>query len=615
MCGFAAFFSPRRNFAPDFLNAVDRDLFHRGPDSGGRLAELGRAIVFRRLAIVDPDPRSDQPMRDSETGTVIAFNGEIYNHLALRRELAVQGVNFRTTSDTETLLAGYRFWGEGVFERLEGMYALVIVDAARGRGLAARDPYGIKPLYMTNANGVLAFASEVHPLLRLRTPEVSAETVAELATFGWAAGRNSNYLDIDRVPGGTLIRFDLEQNRVEERRFLDPLDLLETAPATAESPAAVGDLVEHALTESIHAHLMSDVGYCIQLSGGVDSSLIAAMIARETSHGLKSFGVTLGADQPFDEAHWRRMVVERLGIDHTEVPLSNAEYADALPRAVRHMEGPVPHGACVMLMLLCDRAREASKVILTGEGADEFFGGYERYALWPQLAWQERIAHMIPKALLPDRWPLRGVRRFSGRDGAVYSSVYQDLSVLELSLPDLVAAPGPREAISQRFDGFLERQFAVDRSAYLESLLVRQDKMSMAASVEARVPYVHLPLARIVDSLARRTLAPAGVTKPILKAIAAKYLPEPVVFRRKVGFRIDYDAWLRDRRHLGRYLEWLTEPNSRVAAYAGSKRLRALVDRFRQNKPGRQPPLYQLVNIETWLRSIDTAPRPGKVFA
>jgi len=606
MCGFAALFEPARPFDPDLLAGMNRDLFHRGPDSGGQTSEPGLALVFRRLAIMDPRAEADQPMSDEEGRYTLVFNGEIYNYRDLRTELEAQGQRFRTTGDTEVLLRGFMQWGKNLFGRLEGMYALVVVDRREQRAVAARDPFGIKPLYLLRRGKLVALASEMRPLHRLEPPRPDPAALAELLTFGWAAGRLSNIGGIDRVPGGTLVDIDLASGEARESRFCDPLDTI--APERGMSREDAADLAGDALRRSVRDHLMSDVGFTLQLSGGVDSSLIAALARTETDRELRAFGIDLGAYK-HNEAPYRRMVAERCRLDLEEIRLTGTDYADALPRAVRHMEGPLPHGGCVLLMLLCDRSRESSRVTLTGEGADEFFGGYERYATWPKIRWQARIARMMPGVPWPAVPPFLGVRRLAGRDAAVYAGVTRDPFPMWQLFPALVPRPGAREAASTRFRDFRDRLFAVDQSAYLESLLVRQDKMSMAASVEARVPFTHLPLARVVNRLPREIRAPGGQTKPLLKRIAEPLLPRELIMRRKIGLLLPYDEWLADHRALGRYLDDVAAPDGRLAQYAAPGRLRQLVETFRRGVRRDLPALTYLINAELWLRSLEEPPR------
>lgn len=543
-------------------------------------------------------------MTDASGRYSLVFNGEIYNFRRLRTELEEAGIHFRTTGDSEVILSGYAHWGEAVFERLEGMFAAVIVDRSARRLVAARDPFGIKPLYMLRKERLVGFASEMRPFARLTrlTPDPAA--LAELLVFRFAAGRLSNLSSIDSVPGGMILTVSLDDSTIVERRFCDPLDTLVPDPAI-DAEAATTQAHE-AFTRSLHDHLASDVGYTVQLSGGVDSSLVSALAAQETNDKLVSFGVHI-PDYDSDEAPFRARAVERIGLDHHEVTLGGTAFADALPRAVRHMEGPVPHYGCVMLMLLCDRIRSTSKVVLTGEGADELFGGYKRYGIWRDLRNKGRLARLVPEWAWPflQRW--KEIQRYSGHDPAVYGAVYHDFLALNDMFPELVPAPGARESAAARFSDFRERMFAVDQSAYLASLLMRQDKMAMAASVEARVPFTHVPLARVVNRFPNDIRAPGGETKPILKRIAEAYLPRELIYRRKIGLALPLDEWLADATSLGRYLELLTEPGARLATYTEPRRLRDAVEAFRAGKRLHLPPLAHLVNMELWLRSLPEA--------
>ena len=611
MCGLAAFFEPGRRFPDALLAGAEHDLFHRGPDSGGQAAEPGWALVFRRLAIMDPGSAADQPMTDEAGRCTLIFNGEIYNFRALRAQLEAAGARFRTTGDTEAILQGYLHWGEGVLDRLEGMYAFVLIDRKRNVALAARDPFGIKPLYLCRRGSLIGVASEMRPLFRLAEAQPDETALAELLTFTWAAGSLSNVRGIERVPGGTALTIPLQGGPIVRRRFCDVLDTLQ--PDDMITPEDAETIAERAVDTSVREHLMSDVGYTLQLSGGIDSSLVAAMASKSAGRRIASYSVSLG-DHPFDEGEFRKLVVEQYGLDHHEIRIGGDEFADAMPRAVQHMEGPVPHGGCVTLMLLCDRMREDSKVALTGEGADEMFGGYLRYGVWRNLARQDLLARFLPSKILPATWPFLSVKRLDGRDSAVYAAVYHDFHAMQAMFPALVPKPGLREQTSARFKDFRDRLFAIDQVSYLESLLVRQDKMSMAASVEARVPYVHLPLAKVVNRLPRDIRAPGGVTKPLLKRVAEKFMDRRVIHRRKIGLWLPYDDWLKNPKGLGRYLDLLTDPDGKLRAYAEPEALSNAVARFRAGERRGIPSMWMLVNVEMWLRSLSelgAAARPA----
>ena len=601
MCGLAAFFEAGREFPAELLDGADGDLFHRGPDSGGRLSEPGWAFVFRRLSILDTRTEADQPMTDAQAGVSLIHNGEIYNYRELRSELQSAGYQFRSTGDTEVLLKGYLHWGEAVVNRLEGMYAFVVVDRKRGIAMAARDPFGIKPLYMRQVGATIGFASEMRPLLRMGPVTPDSQALSELLEFTWAAGSLSNVNEISWVEPGTLVSVSLAGGAPVTRKFFDILNTLEPGTSPIQNEAlAVGE-IEESLRSSLRAHLTSDVGYTVQLSGGVDSSLLTAFAAEETERELASFAVDLG-NYEHNEKRWRDMMVGDLRLDHHEVALSGGEFADALPHAVDHMEGPVPHGGCVMLLLLCREIRKRSKVVITGEGGDEMFGGYARYGNWNKMRWQERIGRMVPRWAMPDVWPFRGMRHFAGVDAVARSSIYRDPVPLRKLFPALGFAEGDREQVSRRFGCFRDRIYAVDQTSYLGSLLARQDKMAMAASVEARVPFVHLPVLKLVNRLSHALRTPGGVTKPLLKRVADSYLPRELVHRRKVGLLLPYPAWARDEAALGRYLDQLA--NGQLSQYSQSGAIKRAVEEFRAGSERHADYIFRLINVELWLDSL-----------
>ncbi|MGE0254673.1 MAG: asparagine synthase (glutamine-hydrolyzing) [Alphaproteobacteria bacterium] len=608
MCGFAVLTENGRTFAPDLLAAIDSDLYHRGPDSGGLLSQPGLALVFRRLAILDVGAQSDQPMTDPSGRCTLVFNGEIYNFKSLRRELEAAGAVFRTSGDSEVILAAYLAWGEAAFARLEGMFALVLVDRARNSLVAVRDPFGIKPLYVARHGRCTAFASELRPLRRMVGTAVDPAAFAELLTYRFAAGRLSNLRHIELLPGGSIARVDLADGNYSETRFCDVLDTLKQDRSIGSDAAAA--IVETAVGESVEAHMQSDVGYAVELSGGVDSSLVAALVSQRAGGRVRSYGIDLG-DSPLNERRWRDMVIAGRDIDHREVPLDGRAFAAALPDAVRAMEGPVPHLGCVMLMLLCRQIAKTDKVVLTGEGADEMFGGYARYARWRQIARQARLARAVPTPVWPllGRW--RWLRRYAQFEPAAIAGVYFDPVRLAEAFPGHLPQPGTRDAVARRFADFRDRLFAVDQTTYLASLLMRQDRMSMAASVEARVPFTHLPLARAVNVLPHALRAPGGETKPLLKAFAERLLPRDVVRRRKLGLNLPYDEWLRDEAALAPLLPLLTDADSALAPWGERKVIARWVDEFRAGTYGRdRPPLVHLLNMELWLRSLREPPGP-----
>ena len=581
MCGLAAFFQRDKIFSQELIQQVDRDLYHRGPDSGGSYIKPGFALIHRRLSILDISHDANQPMFTANNSISIVFNGEIYNYKVLRDELKSRGVRFNTSSDTEVVLEGYQVWGEKLFDKLEGMFGFVIVDQRKGTGFAVRDQLGIKPLYMrvNSRDNLIGFSSEIRPLLRMGAVTVDPLALGELLEYGWAAGTKTNLNEIEMLLPGTVATISLSTGKVSISRYYNFLETLQFESIQNRSFNEVVEETNLLIQKSVQDHLMSDVGYSVQLSGGVDSSLIASIVS-DIDNNTKSYGIDLG-NYEYNEKIFRNKVVDKYQLDHDEIKMNGIMFADALPRAVRHMEGPVPHGGCVFLMLLCDSIKKNSKVVLTGEGADEFFGGYERYSLWNKSMWQERFSRWLPSVLLPNTQPFKTIRKLSGKEAAVKASVYGNTDVLFKIFPSLIPDYTYREAVSSKFNDFRSKMFAVDQTSYLQSLLVRQDKMSMAASVEARVPFVHLPLVEYVNKIPHQLRAPGGITKPILKKVTEKYLPKEFVNRRKIGLLLPYDKWCDDPNALGRYLDYLTDADSKLSRFTEGNKLEIAVDNFR----------------------------------
>ena len=609
MCGFAAFFQPKRMFSNILLSAIDKDLYHRGPDSGGNLSEKGIALVFRRLSILDPKEISDQPMTSDDGNYTIVYNGEIYNFKSIKNKLINLGVNFKTSGDTEVILNGYRSFGIKILDYLQGMYSFVIIDRKKGIALAARDPFGIKPLYMLRAGNFTGFSSEMRVFSRIRKAQPDPQALSELLTFKWAAGELSNELGIVRMEGGSFYKINLNDGEIKKYKFCETLDCLSKNEETSIEEA------QEAMIKSIEDHLLSDVGYSLQLSGGVDSSLITAIASKKSKSKLLAYGISLN-EKKYDEFKYRKMVKKKYPIELIDLKITNKSYADALPETINSIEGPSSHGGCVALWLLCKEISKKNKVVLTGEGADEFFGGYERYAIWKKLMWQERLSKLPFIQFFPNKYPFKGIKNFLGRDAAIYSSIYHDLNPLNKIFPEFFPTPfSYRNKISKKFNNFRDRLYSVDQKSYLESLLIRQDKISMASSLEARVPFVHLPLWKILARLPHHIKTPGKITKPVLKFIASKHLPNSLVYRRKNGLLLPYDKWLSDDAGLGRYLEMLTENNAPIKEYADNKKLTDIINLFRKERNYNISGLLnKIINIDLWLRNFSNRPKLIKEF-
>jgi asparagine synthase (glutamine-hydrolysing) len=617
MCGFAAFHHPE-GLVPEraWLESASAALRHRGPDDAGLLVEPGAGLAFRRLAIVDV-AAGHQPLAN-EDGTVwIAFNGEIYNHTILRRELEAAGHRYRTHSDTETLVHAYEEWGPGLLRRLHGMFAFAIWDRRRRRLFVARDHVGIKPLYWTQANGAFVCASEIKALFAFpgveRHPDPDA--VVQHLTLRYAAAPRTLFEGIHKLPPGHSLTLEGGPPKLERwwRPEYEPKQVLSDDDALVE--------VERRLTDSVRSHLMSEVPLGALLSGGVDSGLVVALMSRMSSRPVQTFCVGFDAPGPYSELPFARRVAEHCRTDHHEITVAASDLLRELPNLVWHQDEPMSEPAAIPTYMVSRLARETVTVVLTGEGGDELFAGYPKYAVEP---WARRLAGLpvaVRDALLSgvvDRLPfafrkLQVVGRagrfrdeperlaswFSGfvgreRDRLVSQALGRHapagVAPFQAALDDTTA----RSA--------LDRMLDVDVRLWLaDDLLVKMDRMSMAASVEARVPLLDLPLIEWAMRLGPEHKIRGLEGKVLLKRLARKLLPAEVVTRPKVGFTVPLSPWFRGPlREL--LADTLLSPRCLERGWFDAEAVRGTVDDHLSGRRDRARELWTLLTLELWHR-------------
>ena len=604
MCGFAAFFQKNRDFSDIFIKQIDADLFHRGPDSGGVYKEPGCALIFRRLAILDVSDSANQPMEDPSGRYVLVFNGEIYNYPELKKELEDKGVSFRTGSDTEAVLHGFLVWGSDVVKKMDGMFSLVVWDKQEKIAYAARDTLGIKPLYMAKKGNALGFATEIRPLRRLVGTEIDPEGIAEILVMRFATERQSNFKNIEVIPGGTLVRYDLSENKLQENIFEDILDSFKKEDNSITYEDALR-ITEEAVVDSIKRHLQSDVGYSVQLSGGIDSSLTTAIAAEHSNKRVSTYGIHLEDDR-YDEGPYRKMVIERYNTDHSEILLTGQDFSKELADTCKSLEAPTAHKGCVFLKHLSKEINKTHKVTLVGEGADEFFGGYDRYSKIAHIRRNAMIATFIPTNLLENIPQFHNLLRYKKLDPALVAQVYHDHNVTMDIFPDLDYSIGTAARIKHIKD-IKDRIVSADQLSYLGCLLNRQDKISMAHSVEARTPFSYMPLARAINKIPTKFRVPGNTTKPLLKKIAEKWLPYDLIYRRKVGLSLPIMDWMMDDAALKPMTMDLTRPDCALAEYSSSEKLSDFVHDFYEGriaKPTHKKILPILMITNLWLEGV-----------
>jgi asparagine synthase (glutamine-hydrolysing) len=557
VCGIAGFVAaPGRAPERAALERMARALEHRGPDDSGIAVEGQVGLVHRRLAIVDPSPAGRQPMADASGRWLVTYNGEAFNHMELRAELP--GVAWRGGSDTETLVEALARWGEGAVARCNGLFAYAALDRERGRLLLVRDRFGVKPLYVARHAGALWFASEIRALLEAGVErEVRRDVLAHAVERGWANGRRTPLAAVERVMPGTLVEVDLETLRTRERVWYDPLDAVGAArgpaaaaprgpaaasprgPAAASPAAPPPPALDDALRASVRRRLMSDVPLGTMCSGGLDSGLITALAAEAgTVHAFNARIV----DQPeWDEGAYARAVAEHVGVELHTVEMTAADWRAELVDVVRHVEYPLTHESSVPMAAIARLAHERGiKVLLSGEGADELFGGYSwlHHHAFADFRARRRAPEAAARAALralQSRGVLAGRAipdPLPGPSGEV--NAYERGRV-ERALAAYSHHRGPRRR--------LEAGLAADLSTYLPHLLNRQDKTTMRHSVETRVPFLdpEVVAAALAMPLERRV---EPERKAPLRALGRRLLPAAVVDREKVGFGFDVARYL-----------------------------------------------------------------------
>jgi asparagine synthase (glutamine-hydrolysing) len=542
MCGIVGYIGPTDK-APKDLDKALALLKHRGPDDSGTWAnESGMVrLGHTRLSIVDLSEAGAQPMRDEISGNVLVFNGEIYNHPELREELIDLGVRFKGHSDTETLLQAYGVWGTSVFERLRGMFALALWDNKSRHLVLARDMLGIKPLYFaeSEANGFY-FASEVRALLALKPASLSHEGVATYLQRGSCAHEKLLFEGINEFPAGCFAQIRLNQTRLVLRRFWSVKDEISASDERADV-VEIRDLLE----DAVRSHLLSDVPVACFLSGGIDSSIITALAARSMEpRKLSTFSVGF-TEAAFDESKFARQMAELYGTDHHHITLSDAEKLDFMSRAVESMD--LPSTDAINTYIVSDYvARNGFKVVLSGLGADELFGGYPIFRDYSMVrtvagtpAWLRSLVRVTGKArhLLDDIPP--------EKDGELLSIWWRriwpgrKLQTLGFDVPGFKREPSPLLR-----DAFAELSWG-EISHYMRDTLLRDsDAMSMAHSLELRVPFLDtLLVSRVLAYPAREKFNPKRPKDLLLRA-TQDLIPEEIWNRPKMGFTLPMRTWM-----------------------------------------------------------------------
>jgi asparagine synthase (glutamine-hydrolysing) len=557
MCGFVAFVQQAPVIDRETARRSLASIAHRGPDASGEWIENNTFLGHRRLSIIDLST-GDQPMQSLDGQCVIIFNGEIYNFPELREQLLKKGVKLKTRSDTEVILEGYSVWGPGVVERLHGMFAFVIWDRLKRTLFGARDRLGIKPLCWAVHRGVLIVASTLECFSALgEINRLDPVAIRDLMTFDYIPAPRTILQGVRKLEPGSRFEWRLGDPEPNIERYWSP----PVADPSAIPPDE--EELEQLLEQAVRRQMISDVPIGVFLSGGIDSSLLVALMARHSNRPVRSFSVAF-AERGVDESPIAQLVARQFGTEHTVLRAEEIG-ADELLKLLGRLDEPFCDPAFVPTYSLSFLTRRDVKVALSGDGGDEVFGGYPKY-LWSQNG-QHRIplSSWLDPALRSLRWRPRGMghiywRTLSCKDQFRYSwTRYGDFPVFRKDLRQLIR-PEYQEAanIHQYFEPWEERAvrygaksdtdmlMRTDLETYLsENCLVKTDRASMLASLEVRVPYLDENILDRILPLPAGSKILNGVLKALLLPIARRLLPREVWARAKHGFTVPLDARLR----------------------------------------------------------------------
>ncbi len=633
MCGICG----KLNF--DRSRPVDHELLrrmmdvigHRGPDGGGEYLSGPVGLGHRRLSIIDLNTGS-QPI-SNEDGTVwVVYNGEIYNFRELRTELEARGHRFKSTSDTEVIVHMYEEMGDQCVTRFRGMFAFALWDERQQRLLLARDRVGIKPLYYVDTGRALVFGSEIKSLLADTDVErrLNLQAIDRFVTYYYLPGEETLLAGVRKLAPGHFLT--VQDGRVSVQQYWElHFDSTLRVQSFRESTEALKEL----LRDSVRAHMISDVPVGVLLSGGVDSTGVLGCAVEQADQPLHTFTVGFSGENFADERPYARMAAERLGTVHHETSLSAAEFRDFLPKYVWHMEEPVCEPPAVALYFVSRMARDASvKVLLSGEGGDEAFGGYQTYR---SILMLERL-----KARFGAAKGLLGVAlTMLGRVGSKRFTHYANLIELplaeyylshtatpltpfnrlkaELYNSDFASALDGRRSDLPTLSLFehasavspLNRMLYVDTKTWLpDDLLVKADKMTMATSVELRVPLLDFRILEFAASLPQQYKVRGWELKRILKSALRQSVPQAIRNRKKTGFPVPYDQWMR-KEMKDFVFDTILSKQGALASYFRKDALLKLLHAH-QRGDGCSKEVFSLLVLELWHRQFVNGPSPAK---
>ncbi|QEG38972.1 asparagine synthase (glutamine-hydrolyzing) [Roseimaritima ulvae] len=623
MCGIAGILelAPTQSAPADVLERMLSSIIHRGPDEDGRLIDRELAMGMRRLSIIDLADGT-QPMFDEAGRYGIVFNGEIYNYRELRQQLIARGHTLKTHSDTEVIVHLYEEFGSDCLEHLRGMFAFAVWDKQRRELFIARDRLGIKPLYYAQRGQTLLFGSEIKALLQhpQLTAELDRRGLSDYLSLKYVPAPRTMFSGVHSLPPGHYLL--ARDGNIETHQYWD---LSFEKPSTFRSDEEYLEELEALVRESVRLRLRSDVPFGAFLSGGVDSSLIVALMADELDTPVNTFSVGFAGSEGQDELPYAQIVADRFGCQHHTFAISANDFLQHAEQVLWYLDQPIADQATVATHMVAQLARQHVKMVLTGEGGDELFAGYARYQGERYSPWTRHLPAAAGGIVRRAADILPGMRRgkialnaLTIRDEAtrfanwfpMFSDDGKRQLLADWSAEHSRGAGHVFDRLLQQCDAGepLDRMLYCDTKAWLvDYLLLRGDKLTMANSLEARVPLLDHKLVEFAARLPTRLKLHGRTRKYLLKRLGSQLLPDSIIHRKKQGFPIPIERWLR---HEARDLvhDALSEQRLRDRGLFNPKYVRTLVQRHESNYADHATEIWGLVSLEMWLRRFVDAP-------
>ena len=625
MCGIAGFAdktptASRRDSDFSLVHGMCEVIRHRGPDDEGIHVEAGAGLGMRRLSIIDLST-GHQPIHSEDESTWIVFNGEIYNYRELRKELEALGHRFYTSSDTETIVHAYEQWGDDCFARLRGMFGIALWDRRTRTLVLARDRAGIKPLHYTEHGDRLYFGSELKSLIAAGAVDgtIDVEALDHYLSFLYTPRDRSIFRGVRKLPPGHVLRW--RSGQIDVRPYWQISARESFAGSAADAAVALRDV----LADSVRAHMISDVPLGAFLSGGVDSSAVVGLMAEASERPVKTFSIGF-EDPQFNELEHARVAAKHFGTDHHEF-IVRPDGLGILDQMIEHFDEPFADSSAIPTWYVSEIARRHVTVVLSGDGGDELFGGYDRYLPHPRV---ERFDHMpVPgrRAIaarvwpwLPDGVPGKNFLRHVARDddGRFLDSVayFHDDEKDDLYTPEFRASldgPSAQATLGRHFARFRElparsRMMRFDFETYLpEDVLTKVDRMSMAHSIESRVPLLDNQVIDFAATLPAHFKIHNGRRKHVFKEAIKDLVPSALLDRKKQGFGIPLGVWFRGGL-TSVFGDILGSARTRQRGYFRTSFVDRLVQEHVSGRRDHTLRLWQLLVFELWHRHyVDSA--------